>query len=310
MFEVIAGTLLGTFVGDAVGSPFEGSSPTPAGAGEYLVTQALARGRLTYTDDTQMTLALAEHLCAYPEVEPEALARTFLEHFEPGRGYGPGTRAVIAMWREGVPVAKAAAEAFPDGSLGNGAAMRIAPVGVLWAHDAEALERAARRSALVTHAHPVGVEGAVVQARAVALAAERRRFGRVELAELASSATTPEFREGLAEALQAYDEAADLTPVDVAVRLGTAPVSHRSVAAALWAAATAETFAEGVASALELGGDVDTIAAMTSAVLGAAGGLAAIPSDWLATLEDGDRGRTYALDLAERLASVAERLRG
>ncbi|MGH8907878.1 MAG: ADP-ribosylglycohydrolase family protein [Egibacteraceae bacterium] len=306
--DAAAGALLGTFVGDAMGAPWEGRSPTPPGAGELRIDDSLARGELRYTDDTQMALALAEHLCVDPQVEPESLARTFLEHFEPDRGYGSGTRQIVARWREGMPAARAATADFPEGSLGNGAAMRVAPVGVLWAHDPIRLAEVALRSAALTHAHPVGIDGAVVQARAVGLAVVRGRFGPDELAELAASAATPELREGLADARRLCDDPPE-QPVEVAVELGTSPVAHRSVPAALWLAASSDSFAEAVMGALELGGDMDTIAAMAGAVLGAAGGLDVIPKEWLDLLEDGPRGRAYTMALARRLADVAEGLR-
>ena len=301
-----AGVLLGTFTGDAIGAPWEGRSPTPAGTGELRLEESLAHRPMRYTDDTQMTLALAEHLCATPEVDPEALGRLFVEHFEPDRGYSAGTRRVLDLLRQGTPVANAATAAFPEGSLGNGAAMRVAPVGVVWAHDPDRLVDAARRSAEVTHTHPVAVDGAVAQARAVGFAVARGRFGPQELEEVASMATTPQLREGLGDAHRLCDE--DLTdrqPVEAAIELGTAATADRSVPTALWLAATATGFVDGVTRALELGGDIDTIAAMAGAVLGAADGLDAIPSDWLAALEDGSRGRGYALDLATRLASAA-----
>ena len=306
--EACAGALLGTFVGDAVGAPWEGRSPTPPGAGDMRVDESLASGELRYTDDTQMTLALAEHLCLDPEVEPEGLARAFLEHFEPDRGYSPRTRQLVELLRQGVPAADAVT-GEDEGSFGNGAAMRVAPVGVVWAHDPDRLAEVALRSATVSHLHRIGIDGAVVQARAVGLATVRGRFGPPELDLVAETAATPELREGLAEARQLCDDPPE-QPVEVSMQLGSSSAAHRSVPAALWVAATSGDLVEAVTRTLELGGDVDTIAAMAGAVLGAAGGLEAIPKEWMDLLEDGPRGRTYALRLAGRLADIAERLRG
>ncbi|MGH8931565.1 MAG: ADP-ribosylglycohydrolase family protein [Egibacteraceae bacterium] len=306
--EACAGALLGTFVGDAVGAPWEGRSPMPPGAGDMRVDESLASGELRYTDDTQMALALAEHLCLNPEVEPEGLARTFLEHFEPDRGYSARTRQLVERWREGVPAAEAVTSAADEGSFGNGAAMRVAPVGVVWAHDPDRLAEVALRSATVSHLHRIGIDGAVCQARAVGLATVRGRFGPQELDLVASTAATPELREGLAEARQLCDDPPE-QPVEVSIQLGTSSSAHRSVPAALWVAATSGDLVEAVTRTLELGGDVDTVAAMAGAVLGAAGGLETIPKEWMDLLEDGSRGRTYALSLAGRLAGIAERLR-
>ena len=62
------------------------------------------------------------------------LAQAFLDGCNPERGYGSGTLEVFARWREGVGVKEAAGRLFGgEGSLGNGAAMRVAPVAVLFA---------------------------------------------------------------------------------------------------------------------------------------------------------------------------------
>jgi len=82
-----AGALLGTFVGDAVGMPFEGLSHR-AIPEEVEMTMQARRGRGTYTDDTQMMIALAESLIARGCVDAEHLARTFLDAYESDRGYG------------------------------------------------------------------------------------------------------------------------------------------------------------------------------------------------------------------------------
>ena len=161
------GALLGTFVGDALGMPFEGQHGRLIPPRLELLDARLGRG--TYTDDTQMMIALAESLIRCEVVDEGDLARAFLEAYDPRRGYGAGTRRVIELWRQGVPVDEAAGRLFAGrGSLGNGAAMRVAPVAVRFFDDAVVLDVQARRSARVTHAHAVGVDAAAVAAAAVA----------------------------------------------------------------------------------------------------------------------------------------------
>lgn len=142
------GALLGTFVGDALGMPFEGLPHTSVPAAVEMV--AARRGRGTYTDDTQMMIALAESLIARGRVDEQHLARAFQEGYDPDRGYDGGTRRVFELWATGTPIASAAAQIFDgQGSRGNGAAMRIAPVAVLFCEDRERLRlrrHAARRS--------------------------------------------------------------------------------------------------------------------------------------------------------------------
>lgn len=305
--QIAAGALLGTFAGDAVGGPWEGSPSVDGRGAADRVGRSLDRGELTYTDDTQLTFALAEHLCDEPTVDPQGLAEVFLGHHEPGRGYGGGMLRLLEVWRSGTPVAEAATAVFPEGSFGNGAAMRVAPVGVLWSHDPERLDEVARRQASTTHVHPLGQAAAALQARAVGVAAARGHFGREELAELAPAVTEPELR-------RSFDAAVDLaarwrddrgpTLREVAVRAGNEVVGHRSVPAALWAAAVAEDLPSAVELAVGVGGDADTIAAMAGAVAGAAGTRDAVPDAWFERFEDGARGRSYGLELAARLAAV------
>jgi poly(ADP-ribose) glycohydrolase ARH3 len=302
-YEVAAGVLLGTFTADALGARWEGAPPTSRTGGTERLALSLRAPVLTYTDDTQLTLALAEHLRATPEVDPQGLADVFLDHVEEHRGYGGGMRRLLAVWRSGTPVEQAATAIFPDGSCGNGSAMRAAPVGVVHAGDAARRAEVAARQARITHAHPIGVEAAQVQAHAVALAATRRSFDRRTIEELASGCATAEMGAGL-EAASREPRPSDATDfAEVADRLGHEVLAHRSLPAALWIAAVAESFRDGMGIALALGGDADTIAAMAGAILGAAGGADAIPRAWVARLEGGARGRPYAERLARELST-------
>ena len=118
------GSLLGLALGDAVGAPHEGS------LGPRLVWKLLGIGRsrlLRTTDDTEMAVLLAGSLAEHGGVEPDALARTWAHGASWTRGYGPGARAVLARIRAGEDWRTANRSAFPEGSFGNGAAMRAAP---------------------------------------------------------------------------------------------------------------------------------------------------------------------------------------
>lgn len=297
------GVLLGTFVADALGARWEGAGAVDLNQARARLWASLGAQELRYTDDTQLTLALAEHLCSHPDVDPAGLVAAFLEHFEDWRGYARGMHGIVAAWRQGMTAEEAATSVFPDGSFGNGAAMRVAPVGALHAGDLRRAEQAATRQAVLTHAHPVGVDAAVVQARAVAVAAATGRFGRGELQMAAEGCATDELRERLDVAVaQAARWEASADPVEVAAAIGTDVLASHSVAAGLWVAAVASDFEEAMILALALGGDADTIAAMGCAVLGAALGSKGIPAAWTQRCEDGPRGRSYALRLARRLA--------
>ena len=232
----VAGALLGTFAGDALGAVWEGAGPVATRTAADRLTWLPSSTELTYTDDTQLALALAAHLLDHPDVEPDALAAVFLAHHEAHRGYGSGMRTIVEQWRHRIDVATAATAAFPDGSYGNGAAMRVAPVGVRHPDDVARREEAARRQAMVTHVHPVGIDAAVVQADAVATAARSGTFTVEDVSALAERARTRQFGDAVALAAEwvgRWHDDTSLVLADVAATLGTQVLADHSVPAAL-----------------------------------------------------------------------------
>lgn len=288
------GALLGTLVGDCLGGPYEGSSATSVEKAWERIERTLSRAPLPYSDDTQLALALAQHVLETPGVDPAGFADRILRVFEPHRGYGAGMRLLVEEWRRGTPLQNAATAIFPEGSFGNGAAMRVAPLAVRWAEDPERLEEAVLRSAELTHAHPIGRDGALAQARAVALAATRGRFGVDELAVVADGATTHEMGAGLSAAgALLLDWSGDQSSAVATAgrRLGTDVTAQGSVPTALWAAVAGGDPRGAIAWSVALGGDVDTIAAMSAAVRAAADGADALPADWVAACESAEHVR-------------------
>jgi poly(ADP-ribose) glycohydrolase ARH3 len=243
-----------------------------------------------------MMIALAESLIARGRVDDEHLARAFQEAYDPDRGYGGGTRRVFELWASGTPVASAAGEVFDgQGSRGNGAAMRIAPVAVRFRDDLAQMRAEAARSAHVTHAHPVGVDGAVVQAAAIGAALRDEDI----LNATRAAARTEEMSDGLRAVAALLG--APREPADVHARLGSSSDARESVCAAVYSALAHATFEDAACFAVRLGGDTDTVAAMTGAIAAASHGAASIPGRWIEALEDGDRGRTHVEMLARRL---------
>lgn len=288
------GALLGTFVGDALGMPWEGAPP--GAIPDVLEMEDDRLGAGTYTDDTEMMIALAESLLRCDGVDEEDLARTFLAVHDPRRGYGAGTTQILELWREGVPVADAAGLIFDgQGSLGNGAAMRIAPVSVRFCEDSVLMSAQARRSARLTHAHPVGIDGAAVQAAAIAAALNDDD----PLAAALAEAQTAEMHRALADL--GTQTGGAIKPRDLGEGRGVPPTADRSVAAAVAAGSRADSLEVAVTAAIRAGGDTDTVGAMAGAIAGARFGAAAFPARWVECLEDGLRGRRHVEALATRL---------
>ena len=321
------GALLGTVMGDALGAPVEGwecprlrrtlawlSTLEPAVRAQTLEGDVIGllagadpgEGSARYTDDGQMTLALSEAILDAGRVDGPTAARWFAERFEAHRGYGGSAAIVLSRIQKGEVWDEPARRVFGgQGSFGNGAAMRAAPVG-LWHHadSADTLRDAAIQQALPTHTHPLGIEGAVWQSAAVAAAV--RADPEVPLKVDAFLAEVRPLLESDAyvAALDAIPEllTADPPPCAVAAALGNDIAALRSVPAALYAFVKhSDSFEDAVRWAVTLGGDTDTIGAMCGALSGAWLGVEAIPARWLDALENGRQGRDYARELAGRL---------
>lgn len=321
-----AGSLLGTMAGDALGAPVEGwdCARLNAALDELAELNAPHRalfdavfgligggsvppGHARYTDDTQMTLGVAESLAHVGRFDGADMARRFAENFEGHRGYGPGAMGVLLALRNGAPWTEAAQGLFGgQGSFGNGAAMRVGPIGLFYADDATERRRVAEVSASITHTHPLGKEGAVLQAAAVAAA-----FRRDPAEPLDTEAFLDEVRSQTRDDLHEYRQAFETLglllklrpgPEEVSETLGSGIEAHRSVPAALYSFLThSDSFRDAVTYAVRLGDDTDTVGAMCGAIAGAFHGVEAIPAEWLAALENGAKGRDYALRLSDSL---------
>ncbi|MEX0715497.1 MAG: ADP-ribosylglycohydrolase family protein [Planctomycetaceae bacterium] len=128
-------SLEGLSIGDAFGEQFFHFP-------EWIARREAPPPRWRYTDDTAMAAGLCRVLAAHGDVVQDELARVFAEEYvaEPHRGYGGSVQGVLRAIHGGTPWREAATLAFPEGSWGNGGAMRVAPVGAYFHDD---LERAA-----------------------------------------------------------------------------------------------------------------------------------------------------------------------
>ena len=300
------GCLAGLALGDALGAPFEGATRVDRAAIDGLLT---SDDPLRWTDDTHMMLALADSLLACgAAVEPQHLGDTFAAryHEEPWRGYGAGPPHVFALAATGMAYVDAAATLFDgSGSLGNGAAMRCAPVAVAGHPDAGRTRAMAAAQAAVTHAHPEGRDGATLLAAVIDLALRTPAPAALELRRLdprSDTADLPvtELRSPTMRA--AVDVLIDTGPDSTtARRFGSAVAARSSVPAAISVAVThPHDVVDTIRAAIQQGGDTDTVAAMAAAITGAHLGSGDLPGSLLRRLEAHDRIAATAARLAQR----------
>ncbi len=292
------GALLGTAVGDGLGAGLEGWL---AVSEEDIRTQAEAKIVLRYTDDTHMMIGVAESLAANRGFNGEHMALRFAENYErePFRGYGPGPPRVFRMIREGAAWDRVASKLYGGGSFGNGAAMRMAPVGVFYCDDPPRLREVAGKSGQITHAHPLGKEGGVLQAYAVGLAAVADTDVGLQDRDFLRALSDFTEHEWYRNKLSLMAELLGTARRDEVVGgLGHGVEALHSVPTAIFSFLShPQSYEEAVTYAISLGGDTDTIAAMTGAISGAYLGEEAIPVAWRQKLEN----RDYIIELAEKL---------
>ena len=292
------GCLLGLALGDALGGRFEAQTATHI-RGRYPTVERLidsGTDELWYTDDTQMAIGIAETLATHSSIIEEHLCEAFVANYVPSRGYGRGARTILDAMEDGRDYKGVANSYFPGGSYGNGAAMRVAPVGLFFRDELSAVHEQARLSALPTHVHPLGIEGAQILALAVAIASQMEAFDHATFfGELAARCLAPEFSEKM-------ERASSVASVDELELLGNGIEALESVPTAIACfSLNPNSYELTIGNAILLGGDTDTIAAMAGAISGAYNGQDAIPANLLGRLEESPKGRNYIGNLANRL---------
>jgi poly(ADP-ribose) glycohydrolase ARH3 len=298
------GCLFGFAVGDALGGKFEAQTAEAIRARFSSVADLIAypQEEIWYTDDTQMMIGVSEALVERGEIVEDILCRKFVANYAPSRGYGRGARAVLEAMEDGRDYRQVAEQYFPGGSFGNGAAMRVAPIGLVFRDDRHRLWEQARLSALPTHLHPLGVEGAQLLALAVALCSHMGKFDHAGFfAELIGACTSEEYRAKIEAAVRVG------APEELA-GLGNRIEALHSVPTAIASfALTPESFEAAICNVIFLGGDTDTLAAMTGALSGAYLGARRLPDRLVNLVENSPKGRTYLKHLSEQLFAVSYR---
>jgi ADP-ribosylglycohydrolase len=197
----------GLSVGDAFGQRFFESGIA------LIESRGMPAPPWRWTDDTAMALGIMEELHRLGHIDRDALARVFARHWyeQPARGYGGGAYRILEAVHKGVPWWSVSRSAFGrEGSKGNGAAMRVAPLGAWFSDDLDAVIAQARASAEVTHAHPEGQSGAIAVALASAHACRGLR-GRELLEAVLAGTPDGETQDGVARAVQLSFEKPDGT---------------------------------------------------------------------------------------------------
>jgi ADP-ribosylglycohydrolase len=283
-------SLDGLELGDSLG---EMMCYRPESAPSRLLRNELPAGPWFHTDDTEMAISICGVLKSHGFIHQDALARRFARRFEcdPDRGYGKMTRIQLREINAGAKWRDTAANAFGgQGSMGNGGAMRVAPLGAYFADDLERCVTEARASATVTHTHSEGVAGTIAVAVAAAMAWRLRNVSSPDrpqsfFGEILRLTPESEARRGI---LIASQTSRDVSAEQVAKALGNGSLvtAPDTVPFCVWIAAHhPSNFTEALAETIKCGGDCDTNAAIVGGLVALSAGSNSIPADWLKARE-------------------------
>jgi ADP-ribosylglycohydrolase len=228
--EFLGLAVRGAIVGDIIGSAFEGQR---VGTQDF----RLFSGNSRFTDDTVLTLAIAEAILTGEDYG------TMLKRY--GRLYpyaGYGRHFGMWLWSN---------DMIPYNSFGNGSAMRVSSIGVAFNNKKEVL-REAKRTAEVTHNHPEGIKGAQAVALAVHMASRRH---------------DKESIKNEIENTFGYDLSRSFE--DLGPEAGFTVSCQETVPLAMIAFLASKDYEDAVRKAVSLGGDTDTLACITGSVAGA-----------------------------------------
>jgi ADP-ribosylglycohydrolase len=302
-----AGTMVGLAVGDALGFPAEFrkrrqilSCFGPEGLTDFvalhdrrwvgppvILSQHHPPG--TYSDDTQMSLAVADALIESGRGDLDELMNAMGRHFvswarsaDNNRFPGSTCMAGCLKLESGVPWR----DAGVADSKGCGSAMRAAPIGLYFWRNQQCLLDTARASSLLTHGHDAAIEATAAVALLVSLALQKVEpavMYKILLKECGPRSS--DFR-GCLERLPSF---LDVDPAEAlsAGGIGEGWVAEEAVVAAFYCFwRSPDDFRRTVLTAVNTDGDSDSIACIAGAISGAFNGLNSIPIEWKKNVEN------------------------
>jgi ADP-ribosylglycohydrolase len=276
--------LIGLSVGDAFGEQY---FARPDEVEDIIIRREFLDIYGEFTDDTNMALSVFATLRRYGKIDQDKLVEDFALRYDPRRKYGPAMHRMLGRVAEGENWREVAANLFAGGmgSFGNGAAMRVAPLGAYFADDLEAAIENAKLSAEITHSHPEGVAGAIAVAVATAFSwltrnstsHEPKAFLNLVLPHVPDSKV-----KSLLEQARNLPEGASVQLAVSVLGNGSQITAQDTVPFALWCAAQQlNDFEEALWLTVSGLGDRDTTCAIVGGILGARLGVQKIPAQWL-----------------------------
>ena len=305
--EKAKGILFGLAIGDALGYPTEFMSLSQI-KGEYgpQGIQGLPKSPSLFTDDTQMSIAIAEALIKTGNKDivtiMEAVKNNFVKWYHsPENNRAPGKTCLtgVANMERGLHWSKSGVAR----SKGCGSAMRAAPIGYFYQHDLNKLKEIAHATGICTHGHPTGDAACIAAAYLVKLALNGISLGKMipELLDFTSGIS-----EEFDQAILKIEECLDWDDEEKALsHLGRGWIGEEAVALALYCFLKyPNDYKKVVLRGANTDGDSDSIACIAGSISGARLGFDAIPKAWIKNIEKTDYLDALSVRLANKKTSL------
>lgn len=289
------GCFFGLAFGDAICAPHEG------GFAERLLWRMIGTtkaGEMRFTDDTQMSLDIARSFIREGGIKQDKLAQEFSSSYRWSRGYGPSAGRILKRIGNGMPWQKANVSIYKDGSFGNGAAMRAPVLAMCYQPSSFEFEQSVVQSSEITHSNPLAIEGALLIAYSTAyalsdMANDELSNRLIEIAKIDS------FKGMLKHCKHHLCRNSELSVREVRTTFGNMITAEKSCITAIFLAMTFrdKSFTNLLSFVKKLGGDTDTIAAMSGAIWGAFNGAEKLELEMLPRIEEQNEIQSIAAQL-------------
>lgn len=292
MINYFKGCMYGLAIGDALGAPVEFLSVEQIyqrygkeGMRDFVQYNNL--GYANYTDDTQMSIAIAKALimAGHENLETimDNISKQFIEWLDsPENNRAPGNTCISGCVRlkKGTHWSKSGSE----WSKGCGSAMRSAPIGLFYYDNIEKLIEVSIASSKITHAHPTALAASVGTAYLTALAVKKEEISTmIDRLCTVTKNISPEF----VEKINQINDVLDLDSANAFEKLGGGWIGEEAVACALYCFLCSPcNYTKTVLKAINSSGDSDSIGCIAGAISGAYNGIENIPEKWVKNIEN------------------------
>lgn len=284
-------SLMGVSIGDAFGDSFFGETNQVV---NKIASREIPETQWTFTDDTVMSIAIFEELEESGEINQDNLVKRFCTNHEldPDRGYGATLRKLLRAINDGQNWQEVSKSAFDgQGSMGNGAAMRVCPIGAYYFDNIEKVKVLATKSAAVTHSNIEAIAGAIAIAVGTALTTKMKfedhflqpiEFIERILKELPNSDTKSKISKS-----KSVSYSYQIETVQSILGNGSKMTAQDTVPFAVWCTAyNLENFENALWKAVSILGDRDTICAMVGGMTIMSTKPENMPNNWIAAVEN------------------------